>query len=271
MKKILLIDDDEMTLITMNKRVKKTLYEPIQSADSYKNDIGLIISNKPNYISRNIKKIVGDVNFENYENILPKWDLIKKQTFDYITSFIIILMIFPILLVIGVLIKITSKGPIIFKQKRVGFYGKEFILYKFRTMVVDAEKIKEELSHLNEADGPVFKIKNDPRITKIGKFLRRSGLDELPQFFNVLKGDMSIVGPRPATKSELKCYKNKYFIRLITKPGITCLWQIQKNRHNMKFEDWMNLDVKYINDWSIWQDLSIFIKTFFAIFRFRGQ
>lgn len=201
---------------------------------------------------------------------LPKNDLIRKQIFDYIVSIIILLFIFPILVIIGIIIKIDSKGPIIFKQKRVGFYGKEFTIYKFRTMIINAEEIREKLHNLNEVDGPVFKIKDDPRITKIGRILRKSGMDELPQFFNVLIGNMSIVGPRPAMMSELKHYKEKYFIRLITKPGITCLWQIDENRHNMKFEDWINLDVKYINNWSIRQDINIIIKTFFMIFKLRG-
>jgi len=217
------------------------------------------------------KKLISRINYHKDIELLPMCDLRKKKITDMILSFSILLLSAPFLFVIALLIKLTSKGPIIFKQKRIGLHGKEFTLYKFRTMVSDAEDIKKDLMKLNEADGPVFKIKKDPRITNIGSFLRKTGIDEFPQFLNVLKGDMSIIGPRPSLEEEIKKYKKKYFLRLLTKPGITCLWQIQKNRNDIKFDDWMQLDMDYINNWSITQDIKIFFKTFFTVLYGRGQ
>ncbi len=200
-----------------------------------------------------------------------KKDLIYKQIFDFILSFFVLIIISPLFLMLGVLVKVTSNGPVIFKQKRIGYKGKEFIIYKFRTMTENAEDLKKSLFHLNESDGPVFKIENDPRITKIGRILRKTGLDELPQFFNVLKGDMSIVGPRPALKHELKCYKKSYKVRLFVKPGITCIWQIQKNRNDISFQDWMKMDAEYVKNWSLKQDIIIIFKTFKVVLKMEGR
>jgi len=175
------------------------------------------------------------------------------------------------MLFIGLLIKLTSKGPIFFKQERVGLRGRTFYMYKFRTMVVDAEALKEKLMAANEADGPVFKIKNDPRITKIGKFLRKSGLDELPQFINVLIGDMSLVGPRPPIPSEVAQYERWQLRRLSMKPGITCSWQIEPNRNEISFNDWMKMDLNYIDNWSNKLDLVLFFKTIRTVIKGTGS
>ena len=194
-----------------------------------------------------------------------------KYVFDFSFSLIVILLWMPIFIMIGVIIKLTSKGPIIFRQKRVGLYGREFYIYKFRTMMVDAEKMQAAIMHQNEANGPVFKIKNDPRITKLGKFLRKTSLDELPQFFNVLKGDMSLVGPRPPIMKEVNQYKPWQVRRLSMRPGITCTWQILPHRNKISFEDWMKLDLQYIDNWSLRQDFLLTFKTVKAVIMGNGQ
>ena len=177
--------------------------------------------------------------------------LIWKSFSEFWISFTIVFLLSPFMLIISLLIKLTSKGPIVFKQERVGLRGRKFYIYKFRTMVQDAEKIRTSLEDQNETDGPVFKIKNDPRITKIGKLLRKTGLDELPQLFNVLKGEMSLIGPRPPIPQEVEKYERWQLKRLSMKPGITCTWQVIPNRHDVLFEKWMKLDIQYIENWSV--------------------
>jgi len=177
----------------------------------------------------------------------------------------------PIFILIGAMIKFSSKGPVIFKQKRVGLFGREFYIYKFRTMMVDAEKMQAAIMDQNEASGPVFKIKNDPRITNVGKFLRKTSLDELPQFFNVLKGDMSLVGPRPPIMKEVNQYKPWQLRRLSMRPGITCTWQIMPSRNSIPFEEWMKLDLQYIDNWSLQQDFLLTFKTVRAVIMGSGQ
>jgi exopolysaccharide biosynthesis polyprenyl glycosylphosphotransferase len=194
-----------------------------------------------------------------------------KYVFDFAFSLVVIILWMPIFIVIGAMIKLTSKGPIIFKQKRVGLHGREFYIYKFRTMMVDAEKMQAAIMHQNEASGPVFKIKNDPRINKVGKFLRKTSLDELPQFFNVLKGDMSLVGPRPPIMNEVNQYKPWQLRKLSMRPGITCTWQIMPHRNRVSFEDWMRLDLQYIDNWSLQQDFMLTFKTVRAVLMGSGQ
>jgi exopolysaccharide biosynthesis polyprenyl glycosylphosphotransferase len=194
-----------------------------------------------------------------------------KYVFDFAFSLMIIILWMPVFLFIGIAIKLTSKGPIVFKQKRVGLHGREFNIYKFRTMMVDAEKMQAAIMHQNEANGPVFKIKNDPRITRIGKFLRKTSLDELPQFFNVLKGDMSLVGPRPPIQNEVNQYKAWQLRRLSMRPGITCTWQIMPHRNNISFEEWMKLDLQYIDNWSLQKDFLLTFKTVRAVLMGSGQ
>jgi len=193
-----------------------------------------------------------------------------KKLLDIILSGILLTVLSPILVIIGLSVWLTSVGPIIYKQTRVGFRGRQFDLYKFRTMVEDAELKREELDELNEMDGPVFKIKNDPRITKVGKFLRRSGLDELPQLINVFKGEMSMIGPRPPLPEETKQYKRWQLRRLSVRPGLSCFWQIKPDRNNIKFEQWMELDLAYIDNWSLRLDFIIFLKTIRTVFQRSG-
>ncbi len=194
-----------------------------------------------------------------------------KSFSEFWISFFIIFLLSPIMLTIALLIKITSKGPVIFKQERVGLRGRKFYIYKFRTMVQNAEALKEKLMEQNESDGPTFKIKKDPRITAIGRFLRKTGLDELPQFFNVLRGEMSLIGPRPPIPEEVEKYERWQLRRLSMKPGITCTWQIIPNRNEVLFEKWMNLDIQYIESWSIKKDFMLFLKTIKTVFAGTGH
>lgn len=187
-------------------------------------------------------------------------ELIFKSFIDYIGAGIGILLLSPLLFFISIIIKFTSKGPVVFSQKRVGVNGRLFDIYKFRTMVENAEELKETLSEENEVDGPVFKIKKDPRITKIGAILRKTSLDELPQLINVLKGEMSLVGPRPPVPSEVNLYELWQRRRLSMKPGLTCIWQVS-GRNNISFEQWMNMDLEYIDNWSLWLDIKLLFKT----------
>ena len=190
---------------------------------------------------------------------------LSKRIIDIIGSLIGLILLSPILIIVGILIKFESKGPIVFTQKRVGKDGKEFDMYKLRSMVVNAEEIKEKLKEQNEMSGPMFKMKDDPRITKVGKFIRKTSIDELPQLVNVLKGDMSLVGPRPSLPNEVKEFETWMLKRLNVKPGLTCYWQVM-GRNNIDFEDWMKLDVKYVNERSFWLDIKLIFKTVFVLF-----
>lgn len=188
-----------------------------------------------------------------------------KRIIDIICSSIGLIVLIPILLVVAIIIKIESKGPIIFEQDRVGKYGKVFKMYKFRSMVSNAEELKEKLADENERTGPMFKMKNDPRVTHIGKFIRKTSIDELPQLVNILKGEMSIVGPRPSLLKEVKQFEDWMLKRLNVKPGLTCYWQVA-GRNDIEFEEWMKLDVKYVNERNILIDSILILKTFFVLF-----
>ncbi|TGY42440.1 sugar transferase [Clostridium sartagoforme] len=188
-----------------------------------------------------------------------------KRSLDIIGSLIGLVLLSPIFFIVSVLIKIESNGPILFMQKRVGLNGKEFNMYKFRSMVVNAEELKEKLKNKNEMSGPMFKIKDDPRITKVGKFIRKTSIDELPQLVNVLKGEMSLVGPRPSLPNEVREFEKWMLRRLDVKPGITCFWQVM-GRNKIGFEDWMKLDIKYVNERGFWLDIKLIFKTFFVLF-----
>jgi exopolysaccharide biosynthesis polyprenyl glycosylphosphotransferase len=192
-----------------------------------------------------------------------------KRVLDIVFSLVVMLAGLPLLLFVALMVKLTSRGPVIFKQTRVGVGGRHFTCYKFRSMCVDAEARRDKLMHLNEATGPVFKIKNDPRLTPIGRLLRKFSLDELPQFFNVLKGDMSIVGPRPPVPCEVEYYGAHEMQRLSVRPGLTCLWQIN-GRSDIPFEHWVELDLAYIETMSFWGDLLILVKTVPAVLTGRG-
>ena len=190
------------------------------------------------------------------------WQSMAKSALDFFGSlFLLILSCVP-MLVLAVLIKLTSPGPVLFRQKRSGLNGRPFTMFKFRTMVTNAEQLKKELDALNEMSGPVFKIAKDPRITPIGRILRKFSLDEFPQLYNVLRGDMSLVGPRPLPEYEVKRFDDvSHRRRLSVKPGLTCLWQVSGRNQVKSFEDWVRLDLQYIDNWSIWLDLKILLRT----------
>jgi lipopolysaccharide/colanic/teichoic acid biosynthesis glycosyltransferase len=172
----------------------------------------------------------------------------------------------PFYLVVALLIKFTSPGPVLFRQQRSGLNGRPFTIYKFRTMATDAEARKQELASRNEMRGPVFKITNDPRVTPIGRFLRRYSIDEFPQFFNVLRGEMSLVGPRPLPVDEVKRFDDfSHRRRLSVKPGLTCTWQISGRNNVIDFNDWVRLDLEYIDNWSLWLDMKIICRTVPAV------
>jgi exopolysaccharide biosynthesis polyprenyl glycosylphosphotransferase len=201
---------------------------------------------------------------------LEGWPVFLKRFFDIVISALVILLLCPLLLVVAILIKLTSPGPVLFVQKRLGLNKRRFDVYKFRTMVVDAEARLRELEHLNEVSGPVFKIKNDPRITPLGRFLRKTSIDELPQLYNVLRGEMSLVGPRPLPVRDYEGFnEDRQRRRFSAKPGITCLWQI-RGRSSIPFEQWMELDLQYIDKWSFWLDLEILMRTIPAVLRGSG-
>lgn len=195
--------------------------------------------------------------------------LLFKRLIDASLSLVILIILSPLLLLVAILIKLTSPGPVLFVQTRVGMNQRRFKLYKFRSMVANAEERKSALLHLNERDGPAFKIENDPRITPLGRFLRKTSIDELPQLFNVLTGEMSLVGPRPPLPEEVEKYEWLFRKRLSVKPGITCIWQIS-GRNSVSFERWMEMDHEYIENWSVWFDLKILLKTIPAVLFSRG-
>lgn len=197
---------------------------------------------------------------------------VKKRAFDIFASLLALIVLSPFLLIIYILIFIDDpKASPVFRQKRIGRHGKEFTMYKFRTMVANAEQIRGELADKNEMDGPVFKIKEDPRITKIGKFLRKTGIDEILQLVNVLKGDMSLVGPRPPLPEEVSEYDDYQKLRLVVTPGLTCIWQTTKERNDVSFEEWVNMDIDYIEHRTMLLDIKMIFKTVAVMFGRDGR
>jgi len=193
--------------------------------------------------------------------------MLFKRIFDMagaLAGLFILMLCYPWL---ALSIKCTSRGPVFFRQVRVGKNGKRFILYKFRSMTVDAERLKEELQELNECDGAIFKIKDDPRVTRIGRFMRKFSLDELPQFINVLKGEMSLVGTRPPTVDEVAQYRKWHHRRISARPGMTGLWQVSGRNQISNFDEIVKLDLAYIDNWSIFLDIKIILKTIAVLFR----
>jgi exopolysaccharide biosynthesis polyprenyl glycosylphosphotransferase len=190
------------------------------------------------------------------------WELVAKRIIDVVGSLVLLVLTSLPILLIAVLVRWTSPGPVIFWQNRSGLHGRPFRMYKFRSMVTSAEQARAELESMNEMSGPVFKIKNDPRVTPLGQWLRRTSLDELPQLWNVLRGEMSLVGPRP-----LPLYETANFgdisqrRRMSVRPGLTCLWQIRGRNQITDFKDWVRLDLEYIDRWSLWLDIEILIRT----------
>ncbi len=195
--------------------------------------------------------------------------MLVKRAFDLVASFTALAFLSPLLLVVAALIKLTSRGPVFFKQERVGLHGRTFHMLKFRSMVANAEELKARLAAQNEQGGPVFKIKRDPRITGVGRFIRKYSVDELPQLINVLRGEMSVVGPRPPIPSEVAKYEAWQRRRLSVRPGLTCVWQVS-GRNEISFEEWMYLDMQYIDHWSLAQDFQLILKTVPVVLTGRG-
>lgn len=191
---------------------------------------------------------------------------ISKRIVDILGLLFGIILLSPIFIATAIAIKLDSKRPVFFVQERCGKDGKIFKMYKFRSMCVDAEEKLKELLDKNEMSGPVFKMKDDPRITRVGKFIRKTSIDELPQLFNVLKGDMSLVGPRPPLVREVKQYTPYQMQRLLVKPGLTCYWQIMGRNKISDFDEWVELDIKYIKERNFWLDMKLIFKTIFVLF-----
>ncbi len=186
------------------------------------------------------------------------WQGVLKQVLDVIGALVLLIMSLPFFAVIALLIRWTSPGPVLFRQQRSGLNGQPFTIYKFRTMVTNAEQLQHELAAMNEMSGPVFKVTKDPRITRVGRWLRKFSLDELPQLYNVLRGEMSLVGPRPLPVDEVRRFNDlAHRRRLSVKPGLTCLWQISGRNNVTDFRDWVRLDLEYIDNWSLWLDIKI--------------
>ena len=212
----------------------------------------------------------GDHSVATYTGAREWWPLVVKRIIDTAFSIILLLLFAPVFVIVALLIAISSDGPILFRQERMGLNKRRFMILKFRTMVPNAEKMLAKLEEQNEASGPVFKIRKDPRITSIGKVLRRTSIDELPQLFNVLKGDMSLVGPRPLPVRDYEGFSEDWQRRRFSvRPGITCLWQVS-GRSSIPFEQWMKLDLQYLDEWSLWLDMKILARTVSAVLKGSG-
>ncbi|MFZ3217907.1 MAG: sugar transferase [Candidatus Acidiferrales bacterium] len=212
----------------------------------------------------------GDHHIAAYTGVRDGWPLAVKRMLDVAISFVLLVFLSPVLLVVAALIKLTSKGPVFFRQQRMGVNKRQFEIYKFRTMVPNAEEMIDALEDLNEVSGPVFKIMDDPRVTAIGKILRRTSIDELPQLFNILKGDMSLVGPRPLPVRDYQGFNEDWQRRRFSvRPGITCLWQVN-GRSTIAFDQWMRLDLQYMDEWSLWLDIKILARTIPAVLKGSG-
>jgi exopolysaccharide biosynthesis polyprenyl glycosylphosphotransferase len=217
-----------------------------------------------------IEEIEGHPTATIYCGGMRGWPVGAKRVLDFCGALFLLILLSPLFLLVALAIKLRSPGPVLFVQERVGLNKRLFRLYKFRTMIPDAELKHAEVAHLNEATGPVFKIKNDPRITRVGRFLRRTSIDELPQLVNVLKGDMSLVGPRPLPVRDYQGFDEDWQRRRFSVcPGITCLWQVE-GRSSLTFDRWMKLDLHYIDNWSLWLDAKILLKTIPAVLKGSG-
>lgn len=237
-------------------------------------DLGIVLRIVPETSEGAVLKKLDIEEFENEfvitffrEQLLLQ--LLVKRIVDIGISATTLLVMSPVMLITALMIKLTSPGPVLFAQDRVGMNQRRFRLYKFRSMVVDADERKKELAHLNELDGPAFKMGNDPRITPIGRIIRKTSIDELPQLFNVLKGEMSLVGPRPPLPDEVSKYQWLFRRRLSVKPGITCVWQVS-GRSGTTFDEWMKMDKQYVENWSLLLDFKILLKTIPAVLLCRG-
>jgi exopolysaccharide biosynthesis polyprenyl glycosylphosphotransferase len=237
-------------------------------------DLGIVVRLFPDEA---LSRLVAKVRVERFENahVVTLFrenmllQLLLKRVLDVVVSALLLVLLSPILLAAAAGIKLTSPGSVLFAQERVGMNRRRFRMFKFRSMYVDAERRRDEVAHLNEMDGPAFKIRNDPRVTPLGRWLRATSVDELPQLFNVLCGQMSLVGPRPPLMDEVDHYEWLYRKRLSIKPGVTCFWQIS-GRNDVSFRRWMELDRTYVDNWSLWLDLKILVKTVPAVLFRKG-
>jgi exopolysaccharide biosynthesis polyprenyl glycosylphosphotransferase len=212
-----------------------------------------------------------DYTFETHSPVSQNYTGLKiKEGVDLFFSIGAFVLFAPLIALIAIFIKLEDGGPILFKQERIGLNGRRFTCYKFRSMVIDAEQLRHKLEDMNESDGPTFKIENDPRITKIGRIIRKTSMDELPQFYNVIKGEMSVVGPRPPLLKEVVQYERSQLRRLSMKPGITCKWQVW-GRNQVTFAEWMKMDLDYIDNWSLILDFKIIVATVGVVFKANGQ
>jgi exopolysaccharide biosynthesis polyprenyl glycosylphosphotransferase len=265
------VDILDEVLYLKNKVIPSEVRETVRSCEELGVVFSLRYKDSNIKLTNAIKTRIGSEKFLTFINVPHNLSALTiKKIMDISLSLFMVIILAPALLAISIMIKLTSPGPIVFSQTRVGLRGRLFNLYKFRTMVAGAEMLKKQLESENEADGPVFKIKDDPRVTRIGKFLRKSGLDELPQLFNILKGEMSLIGPRPPLPEETKAYKRWQLRRLSVKPGLSCFWQIKPDRNSIKFEKWMEMDLAYIDNWSLRLDFIILLKTILTVFQRTG-
>ena len=224
-----------------------------------------------NLISNNNTYKSFDNSFITHSAVQHNYYCLKlKDIFDIVFSVLVLFFLSPFMLLIALFIKLEDGGPVFFKQERIGLNGRRFNCIKFRSMVINAEALISDLMDKNESDGPTFKIENDPRITKIGRFLRKTSLDELPQFYNVVKSEMSLVGPRPPLLREVIQYQRSQLRRLSMKPGLTCIWQV-KGRNEVSFEEWMRMDLEYIDKWSFWLDFKIIFSTVGVVLKANGR
>jgi len=194
-----------------------------------------------------------------------------KRICDVLIASVALWLLAPLLLAAAALVKASSRGPVLFRQERCGLHGRRFEMFKFRSMLADAEQRRKTLEALNECSGPVFKIRNDPRVTRVGGFLRKYSIDEFPQLINVLRGDMSIVGPRPPLPDEVAKYQPWQLRRLSVRPGLTCLWQVSAGRHEMSFEEWMYLDLQYVDHWNLLKDAEVMLRTIPVVISGSGE
>ena len=209
--------------------------------------------------------------YELISDFSTRFRLSVKRGLDVTFAAAALLVLSPLLLLIAAILKLTDGGPVFFAQQRVGLRYRSFRMLKFRSMVVHAESLKPKLQLVNESNGPVFKMRRDPRVTRVGRILRKYSLDELPQLINVLRGDMSLVGPRPSLEIEVARYEPWYFRRFAVRPGLTCFWQICARRYRIPFDDWMRLDLKYVDQWSLRLDLMLIVRTFSVVLGGTGE
>jgi len=282
-------DMRQFKFILLNKVIDEVIFavplkkvQDVNDQISFAEKLGVRIRIMPDWQLQKImfRPETASISFENFVGVptlslssTPKKDLelLAKSFIDYTGAFFGIILISPLLIILALLVKLTSPGPVIFSQERSGLNGRKFKVYKFRTMVADAESLRDSLEEQNEMDGPVFKIAHDPRITRIGNFLRKTSLDELPQLFNILKGEMSLVGPRPPIPKEVEEYLPCQRRRLSMKPGLTCIWQVASRRNDIPFEKWMKMDLKYIDNWCLLLDLKLLLRTVVTVFLGSGR